>query len=108
MRAVRLVVDTGIHADGWSREQAAAYFCESGSADEPVIQREVDRYIAWPAQGLSYKIGQLEILKLRQRAQQKLGSGFDIRQFHDEVLSAGNLPLNIMEARVDAWLATKK
>jgi uncharacterized protein (DUF885 family) len=108
MRAVRLVVDTGIHADGWNREQAVAYFRESGSADEPVIQGEVDRYIAWPAQGLSYKIGQLEILKLRQRAQQELGSGFDIRQFHDEVLSAGNLPLNILEARVDAWLATKK
>jgi uncharacterized protein (DUF885 family) len=108
MRAVRLVVDTGIHANGWTREQAVAYFRESGSADEPVIQGEVDRYIAWPAQGLSYKIGQLEILKLRQRAQQQLGSGFDIRQFHDEVLSAGNLPLNILEARVDAWLATKK
>ena len=107
MRAVRLVVDTGIHADGWSREQALAYFRQSGSADEPTMQAEVDRYIAWPAQGLSYKIGQLEILKLRQRAQQELGSGFDIRQFHDEILSAGNLPLNMLEARVNAWLATK-
>jgi len=108
MRAVRLVVDTGIHANGWTRDQAVAYFRESGCADEPVIQAEVDRYIAWPAQGLSYKIGQLEILKLRQRSQQELGSHFDIRQFHDEVLSAGNLPLNILETRVDAWLATKK
>jgi uncharacterized protein (DUF885 family) len=107
MRAVRLVIDTGIHADGWSREQAVAYFRQSGSADEPMIQAEVDRYIAWPAQGLSYKIGQLEILKLRQRSQQELGSGFDIRQFHDEILSAGNLPLNILEARVNSWLATK-
>jgi uncharacterized protein (DUF885 family) len=107
MRAVRLVIDTGIHADGWSREQAVAYFRQSGSADEPIIQAEVDRYIAWPAQGLSYKIGQLEILKLRQRSQQELGSGFDIRQFHDEILSAGNLPLNILEARVNSWLATK-
>jgi uncharacterized protein (DUF885 family) len=108
MRAVRLVIDTGIHADGWSREQAVTYFRQSGSADEPMIQAEVDRYIAWPAQGLSYKIGQLEILKLRQRAQRELGSDFDIRQFHDEVLSAGSLPLNILEARVDEWLAIKK
>jgi uncharacterized protein (DUF885 family) len=107
LRAVRLVIDTGIHADGWSREQAVAYFRRSGSADEPVIQTEVDRYIAWPAQGLSYKIGQLEILKLRQRSQRELGSAFDIRQFHDEILSAGNLPLNILEARINSWLATK-
>jgi uncharacterized protein (DUF885 family) len=105
MRAVRLVIDTGIHADGWSREQAVAYFRRSGSADEPVIQAEVDRYIAWPAQGLSYKIGQLEILKLRQRSQQALGARFDIRQFHDEILRDGNLPLNILEARIGSWLA---
>jgi uncharacterized protein (DUF885 family) len=107
MRAVRLVIDTGIHADGWSRERAVAYFRQSGSADEPVIQAEVDRYIAWPAQGLSYKIGQLEILELRRRSQQELGSSFDIRQFHGEILSAGNLPLNILEARINSWLATK-
>ena len=74
MREVRLVIDTGIHADGWSREQAVAYFRQSGSADEPMIQAEVDRYIAWPVQALSYKIGQLEILKLRQRSQRELGS----------------------------------
>ena len=107
LRAVRLVVDTGIHAQGWSRDQAAAYFRHSGAADEPVIQAEVDRYIAWPAQGLSYKIGQLKILELRRRSQQQLGSRFDIRTFHDEVLSAGNLPLNILEARVNTWLATQ-
>ena len=78
-----------------------------GSADEPVIQAGVDRYIAWPAQGLSYKIGQLATLKLRRRSQQELGAGFDIREFHDEILSAGNLPLNILEARINSWLATK-
>jgi uncharacterized protein (DUF885 family) len=80
-----------------------AYFRQSGAADEPVIQAEVDRYIAWPAQGLSYKIGQLKILELRRRSQQELGSSFDIRQFHDEILSAGNLPLNILEARINSW-----
>ena len=104
MRAVRLVVDTGIHAEGWTRDQAVAYFRESGSADEPMIQAEVDRYIAWPAQGLSYKIGQLKILELRERAQQQLGSRFDIKAFHDEVLSGGSLPLDILEARVNEWI----
>jgi uncharacterized protein (DUF885 family) len=104
MRAVRLVVDTGIHSRGWTRDQAVAYFRQSGSADEPAIQAEVDRYIAWPAQGLSYKIGQLKMLELRNRAQARLGSHFEIRAFHSEVLNAGNLPLNILEARVDAWI----
>jgi len=104
MRAVRLVVDTGIHALGWTRDEAVDYFRASGSADEPAIQAEVDRYIAWPAQGLSYKIGQLKILELRERAQQQLGSRFDIRAFHDEVLSGGSLPLDILEARVNDWI----
>ena len=108
MRAVRLVVDTGIHADGWSRDQAVAYFRQSGSADEPVIQAEVDRYIAWPAQGLSYKIGQLKIRELRERARQKLGPRFDIRAFHDEVLAGGSLPLDVLEARVDRWIADRQ
>ena len=108
MRAVRLVVDTGIHAQGWSRDQAVAYFRQTGAADEPVIQAEVDRYIAWPAQGLSYKIGQLKILELRGRAQRQLGSRFNIRDFHEEILSAGNLPLDILEMRVDTWLATQR
>jgi uncharacterized protein (DUF885 family) len=80
MRAVRLVVDTGIHSQGWSRDQAVAYFRKSGAADEPTIQAEIDRYIAWPAQGLSYKIGQLKILELRERAKQRLGPHFDIRE----------------------------
>jgi uncharacterized protein (DUF885 family) len=104
MRAVRLVVDTGIHADGWSRDQAVAYFRQSGCADEPTIQAEVDRYIAWPAQGLSYKLGQLRILALRERARQRLGARFDIRAFHDEILSAGSLPLDVLDARVNRWI----
>jgi uncharacterized protein (DUF885 family) len=107
MRAVRLVVDTGIHADGWSREQAIAYFRESGAADEPTIQAEIDRYIAWPAQGLSYQIGKLKILDLRARAKQRLGDSFDIRAFHDEILSGGSLPLDMLEARVDQWIGSQ-
>ena len=104
MRAVRLVVDTGIHAQGWTRDRAVVYFRESGAADEPTIQAEVDRYIAWPAQGLSYKVGQLKILELRLRAQQKLGARFDIKAFHDVVLSSGSLPLDVLEARVEEWI----
>ena len=104
MRAVRLVVDTGIHSEGWTREKAVAYFRESGAADEPTIQAEIDRYIAWPAQGLSYKIGQLKILDLRNRAKRQLGVRFDIRAFHDEILSGGSLPLDMLEARVDNWI----
>jgi len=104
MRAVRLVVDTGIHSEGWTRDQGVAYFRESGSADEPTIQAEIDRYIAWPAQSLSYKIGQLKILDLRNRAKQQLGPRFDIRTFHDEILSGGSLPLDMLEARIDSWI----
>jgi uncharacterized protein (DUF885 family) len=107
MRAVRMVVDTGIHSEGWTREQAVAYFRESGAADEPTIQAEIDRYIAWPAQGLSYKIGQLKILDLRNRAKQQLGPRFDIRAFHDEILSGGSLPLDMLEARVDNWIGSQ-
>ena len=104
MRAVRFVVDTGIHADGWTRDQAVSYFRESGAADEPTIQAEIDRYIALPAQSLSYKIGQLKIRELRARAQQQLGPRFDIRKFHDEILSAGNLPMDMLDARINGWI----
>ena len=107
MRAVRLVIDTGIHSEGWTHERAVAYFRESGAADEPTIQAEIDRYIAWPAQGLSYKIGQLKILELRNRAKQQLGVRFDIRAFHDEILSGGSLPLDMLEARVDSWIGNQ-
>ena len=107
MRAVRLVIDTGIHSEGWTREQAVAYFRESGAADEPTIQSEIDRYIAWPAQSLSYKVGQLKILDLRNRARQELGSRFDLRAFHDEVLSEGSLPLDLLEARIQSWIRSQ-
>ena len=107
MRAVRLVVDTGIHSEGWTREQAVAYFRESGAGDEPTIQAEIDRYIAWPAQGLSYQIGKLKILDLRDRAKQQLGPHFDIRAFHDEILGGGSLPLDMLEARVENWIGSQ-
>jgi uncharacterized protein (DUF885 family) len=107
MRAVRLVVDTGIHSEDWTRDQAVDYMRKSGAADEPTIQADIDRYIAWPAQGLSYKIGQLKILDLRRRAKRELGPGFDIKAFHDEILSGGSLPLDMLEARIDSWIATQ-
>jgi uncharacterized protein (DUF885 family) len=105
MRAARLVVDTGIHSDGWSRDQAVEYFRQNGVADEPTIQAEIDRYISWPAQALSYKIGQLKIRELRERAKSQLASRFDIRSFHDEVLSGGSLPLNMLDQRINKWIA---
>jgi uncharacterized protein (DUF885 family) len=104
-RAVRLVVDTGIHSKGWSRDQVVEFFRKSGAVDEPTIQSETDRYISWPAQALSYKLGQLKIRELRDRAQQKLGPKFDIRKFHDEMLDGGTLPLDLLDARTDKWIA---
>jgi len=107
-RAVRLVVDTGIHSKGWSREQVVDFFRKSGAVDEPTIQSETDRYIAWPAQALSYKLGQLKFRELRDRAQKELGPKFDIRTFHDEMLDGGTLPLDLLEARTDKWIAEQK
>src|ERR1035437_8803363 len=107
-RAVRLVVDTGIHSKGWSREQVVDFMRKSGAVDEPTIQSETDRYIAWPAQALSYKLGQLKIRELRARAQKELGPKFDIRAFHDEMLDGGTLPLDLLEARTDKWIAQQK
>jgi uncharacterized protein (DUF885 family) len=107
-RAVRLVVDTGIHAKGWSRDQVVDFMRKSGAVDEPTIQSETDRYISWPAQALSYKLGQLKIRELRERAQKELGSKFDIRKFHDEMLDGGALPLDMLEARTDKWIAEQK
>jgi uncharacterized protein (DUF885 family) len=106
-RAVRLVVDTGIHSKGWTREQVVEFFRKSGAVDEPTIQSETDRYISWPAQALSYKLGQLNFRELRDRAQTKLGSRFDIRTFHDEMLDGGTLPLDLLDARTDQWIAEK-
>ena len=107
-RAVRLVVDTGIHAKGWSRDQVVEFMRKSGAVDEPTIQTETDRYISWPAQALSYKLGQLKIRELRDRAQEELGAKFDIRKFHDEILDGGTLPLDLLEARTDKWIAEQK
>lgn len=107
-RAVRLVVDTGIHAKGWSRDQVVEFMRKSGAVDEPTIQAETDRYISWPAQALSYKLGQLKIRELRERAQKELGSKFDIRKFHDEMLDGGALPLDMLEARTEKWIAEQK
>ena len=104
-RAVRLVVDTGIHSKGWTRDQVVEFFRKSGAVDEPTIQSETDRYISWPAQALSYKLGQLKIRELRDRAQAKLGPKFDIRKFHDEMLDGGTLPLDLLDARTDRWVA---
>jgi uncharacterized protein (DUF885 family) len=107
-RAVRLVVDTGIHSKGWTRDQVVDFFRKSGAVDEPTIQSETDRYIAWPAQALSYKLGQLKFRELRERAQKALGAKFDIRTFHDEMLNGGTLPLDMLEARTDKWIAQQK
>jgi len=107
-RAVRLVVDTGIHSKGWTRDQVVEFMRKSGAVDEPTIQSETDRYIAWPAQAQSYKLGQLKIRELRQRAQKALGPKFDIRAFHDEMLDGGTLPLDLLESRTDRWIAQQK
>ena len=103
-RAVRLVVDTGIHSKGWTRDQVVDFFRKSATLDEPEIQTETDRYIAWPAQALSYKIGQLKFVELRERARKQLGAKFDIRTFHDEMLNGGALPLDLLDARTDRWI----
>ncbi len=103
-RAVRLVVDTGMHYKGWTRDQAIDFFKDNAAKTELDIINEIDRYIGWPGQALAYKIGQLRILQIRQRAEIALGDNFDVRAFHDELLGAGALPLDILEQRMDAWL----
>jgi uncharacterized protein (DUF885 family) len=103
-RAVRLVIDTGLHAFGWTREQAVAYFERHAGKAGHDIAVEVDRYLAWPGQALAYKLGELKIQELRQRARQKLGARFDVRAFHDAVLLSGPVPLRFLEKRVGAWI----
>ena len=106
-RAVRWVVDTGVHSQHWTRQQMVDFFHQHTAMDDENINTEVDRYIAWPAQALSYKMGQMKILELRARAQEKLGAKFDLRAFHDAVLDEGPLPLDMLETRIDAWIATR-
>ena len=103
-RAARLVIDTGIHAFGWSREQAIALLEENSALSKHNIQTEVDRYISWPGQALSYKIGELKILELRKRAQTKLGDKFDIRSFHDAILANGSIPLDILDSQINQYI----
>jgi prolyl oligopeptidase len=105
-RAVRLVVDTGIHYRGWTRQQAIDFFKDNAARTEHDIVNEIDRYIGNPGQALAYKIGQLKIQSLRDNAEQVLGDEFDIRAFHDELLGAGSVPLDILEQRMNAWLAS--
>jgi uncharacterized protein (DUF885 family) len=107
LRAIRLVVDTGVHAKHWTRAQVVQFFHDHSTIDEPSVQAETDRYIAWPGQALGYKIGQLTILRLREKAQAALGARFDIRAFHDVILGAGSLPLDVLERRIDAWIAAR-
>jgi len=107
-RAVRWVVDTGVHSKHWTRQQMIDFFHDHTAMDDENINTEVDRYIAWPAQALSYKMGQMKILELRARAQKELGPKFDLRAFHDAILDQGPLPLDMLEAKINAWIATQK
>ena len=108
LRADRLVLDTGVHDKHWTRQQMVDFFHAHSSEDEPDVQAETDRYITWPSQALAYKTGELKILQLRARAKQELGDKFDIRAFHDEILDGGALPLDVLETRVNAWIAAVK
>jgi uncharacterized protein (DUF885 family) len=107
-RAIRLVVDTGVHSQHWTRQQMIDYFHAHTAMDDTNIQAEVDRYIGWPGQALGYKMGQLKILELRQRAETALGPKFDIKAFHDEVLDSGALPMDVLDQRVNDWIAAQK
>ncbi len=104
-RASRLVVDTGIHAKGWTREQAQNFLLENTALSKHEVTTEVDRYIAWPGQALSYYLGEMAIWKARHKAEAALGEKFDLRQFHDAVLQLGSVPLPVLEARVDRFIA---
>jgi uncharacterized protein (DUF885 family) len=107
-RAVRLVVDTGLHTQHWTREQAIKYFMDNAPKTELDVVNEIDRYIAWPGQALAYKMGELKIQELRARARQELGAKFDLKDFHDVVLGSGALPLDILEKNVNQWITDKK
>ena len=107
-RAVRLVVDTGLHAKGWTEQQAVEYFSSNSATPEAAIRSEIQRYITWPGQATAYKIGMIRIQELRRKAESELGEAFDIRGFHDTILGGGAMPLDLLEARVDRWIASRK
>jgi uncharacterized protein (DUF885 family) len=107
-RAIRLVVDTGLHSRGWTREQVLEYMDKMSSAAEARAVSETERYIAIPGQALAYKIGQLKIRELRTRAERELGASFDVRQFHTAVLIDGPLPLDVLEAKLARWIDERK
>jgi uncharacterized protein (DUF885 family) len=107
-RAIRLVVDTGMHSSGWTREQAIEYSLANEGGPEADAVQEIERYMAWPGQALGYKLGELTILDLRRKAENALGAKFDIRAFHDEILKDGALPLGLLETKMNAWVAKQK
>ena len=106
-RATRLVVDTGLHAKGWSKQRAVDYMLDNTALSPGNIDAEVNRYMTWPGQALAYKIGELKIRELRGRAENALGADFDLRTFHDTILENGAIPLSVLEAHVDRWIATQ-
>ena len=106
-RAIRLVVDTGLHDKGWSRAEVIKYMRDNSAVSETDAIAEAERYMAIPGQALAYKMGQLKITELSARASKALGKGFDIREFHDQILKDGSLPLSVLDAKIDRWIATK-
>jgi uncharacterized protein (DUF885 family) len=108
LRAMRLVVDTGLHAKGWTREQAIQYMLDNSSLAESDVTAEVERYIVWPGQALGYKLGQLHITELRARAQQQLGARFDVREFHSQVLRDGAVPMDVLSAKIERWIQSRR
>ena len=107
-RAIRLVVDTGIHTKGWSREKAIQYSMENEAESEDGVTAEIERYMAIPGQALSYKIGQLKILELRAKAEKELGAKFDIKEFHKQILETGCIPLELLEKKINLWIEDNK
>ena len=107
-RAVRLVVDTGIHAFGWSRQKAIDYLADHTALPQSAVEDQIDRYISWPGQALSYKMGEIKIRELRAKAEKELGAKFDIRSFHDTVIGQGSLPMEVLEDVINDWIAKQK